>query len=85
MTASQGDIRSWFAEGVAKGHSHMVVVCDTFDHEDFPAFYDSADDARKRVESPGSMERVMEVYYLRDPIDPQISQRRCFNYGPTHD
>jgi hypothetical protein len=83
MAASRADIESWFNSGVAEGHTHMVVVCDTFDHEDFPAYFDSAEDAREKVAKPSSMERIMEVYYLKDPLDEQINQHRCFNYGPA--
>jgi len=82
MGTSRAQIKDWFEQGVAKGHSFMVVVCDTFDWSDFPVYYDSVAEARKRAEQPGSMEKTMEVYYLKDPMDEQLNQRRCFNFGP---
>lgn len=77
------DIRGWFREGVAKGRTHMVIVCDTFSHDDHPEYFDNADDVRKREAGLGSMERVMEVYHLLSPMEEQVTQRRCFNYGPA--
>ena len=38
MAASRGDLKRWFEEGVEEGASHMIVVCDTFDYEDYPVF-----------------------------------------------
>lgn len=35
---TQSQIRDWFQEGVHLGASHLVVVCDTFDHEDYPVY-----------------------------------------------
>jgi dipeptidase len=81
MAASRADITEWFNRGVERGNSHMVIVCDTFDHDDYPVYCDNADEARKKVADPGSMQRVMEVYHLRDPLDEQINKERCFNYG----
>jgi hypothetical protein len=76
------DIREWFEEGLSKGASHMIVVCDTFDHEDYPVFVKPEEDVheKERAYSGRNMQRVMEVYNLRADMDDQLRQRRAFNY-----
>lgn len=65
-TASE--IRVWFKKGVEQGATHMIVVCDTYDHEDYPvyvaeeAFYEVYDQY-----NGVNMQRIMEVYDLSKP------------------
>lgn len=35
MTTTKEQIREWFVEGVKQKATHMVIVCDTFDWEDY--------------------------------------------------
>lgn len=62
MAASFQTIRGWFREAESKGAAYMVVVCDTYDHEDYPIHCEDADEARAKVSAPGEMQGVMEVY-----------------------
>lgn len=82
MTANMNEIRRWFEEGVAKGATHMIVVCDTFDHEDYPVFVKPGEDVREREKAYQwrNMQRVMEVYNLAIDMADQLGQRRAFNY-----
>jgi hypothetical protein len=83
MAASKQDITSWFDEGVKQGATHMIVACDTFDHDDYPVYVKPGEDVRKCedriLKSP--MQRVMEVYKL-DPTrrDTQLAEFRAFHY-----
>jgi hypothetical protein len=36
MAATQEDIRRWLKEAKKEGATHVIVVCDSFDHEDYP-------------------------------------------------
>ena len=45
MAATKDEISSWFDRGVAQKATHMIVVCDTLDHEDYPCFASSDADA----------------------------------------
>jgi hypothetical protein len=74
------EISDWFDRGVARGASHMVVVCDTFDWEDYPVFVSSAAEAKCRYEDSTNMQKGMEVYNLNDPKAEQINERRCVRY-----
>jgi len=81
MATSKQDIREWLERGKAEGATHVIVVCDTFDHEDYPVFVKPGENIRDRVRSPGEMQRVMEVYAIHDDWDKQLNQFRCFNYS----
>jgi hypothetical protein len=82
MTSKQ-DIAAWFDEGVSKGASHMLVICDTFDHEDYPVFVNTASECLQKYKSPGEMQRVMEVYDLQAHKEQQLSERRAMRLPIT--
>jgi hypothetical protein len=82
MAANMSDIKQWFEEGVGEGATHMIVVCDTYDHEDYPVFVKEGEDVREKEKSYNhrEMQRVMEVYNLRMDMGDQLNQHRAFNY-----
>ena len=51
MATTKQVIRRWLKEAKAKGATHMIVVCDTFDHEDYPVFVMPGDNARTTAAS----------------------------------
>lgn len=98
MTATKQDIREWLAREVTpvgqkvKDCTHMLVVCDTFDNEDYPVYIEKSQDIRKvgKVEvnvrkvvaefNGKNMQRVMEVYSFNYDIEDQLSEHRAFHY-----
>ncbi|MEK7640404.1 MAG: hypothetical protein AAB389_00195 [Patescibacteria group bacterium] len=80
--ASKYQIRQWLNEGLAQEATHVIIVCDTFDYEDYPVYVMSGQDARKlKEEYDGkSMQTVMEVYKLSMNLETQLAQLRSFNY-----
>jgi hypothetical protein len=78
MTTKQ-EIGSWFDAGVTKKSAFMIVVCDTFDHDDYPVYVESASDCLTKIKTPGEMQRVMEVYDLTKDKDEQLSEQRAWN------
>ena len=55
MAATRNDIKRWLAEARAQGATHMIVVCDTYDWEDFPVYVRPEEDVReveKRMLAP---------------------------------
>ena len=83
MAASKEDISRWFEEGIASGATHVIVVCDTFDHEDYPVFVDSGNEdvhARASEFDGKHMQRVMEVYSLSLDKAEQMGERSAFHY-----
>lgn len=82
MAATMTDLTTWFDYGVEIGATHMVVVCDTYDYEDYPVYVDPSEDVHA-VEGKfraASMQKVMEVYNLSMSRDAQMRERRAFNY-----
>ena len=79
---SKATIGGWFDRGVAEGATHLIVVCDTFDHSDYPVFVKAGEDAREISDkySGKNMQRVMEVYNLSMDKAKQMDQSRAFNY-----
>lgn len=70
------EIEQCFRTGVAQGSTHMIVVCDTFDYQDYVVFVTSDQDVRKVVPkyqlSAGNMQKVMEVYDLSKGMLEQV-------------
>lgn len=77
---TRDDIRRMLSHA-AERHTHMIVVCDTFDFEDYPVFVEPEEDIKERIHfiNGRSMQRVMEVYDLRKPLEPQIEAVRAWN------
>ena len=64
MAATASDIEGWFASARKQQSSHMIVVCDTYDHDDYPVYCENETECwRKYDEHNGkNMQRIMEVY-----------------------
>lgn len=77
MAATSEDISAWFDRGVEQKARHMLVVCDSFDHDDYPVFTTTDADCLRRYKNPGEMQRVMEVYDLRADKAEQMNERRA--------
>lgn len=78
-------IREWLQRGVQQGATHVLVVCDTFSHEDFPVFvlpdqnvYEQFDAYR----NPERMLSVTEVYCLAADLDAQLALPRTAIFTP---
>lgn len=82
MAATKEDIEGWIKQGQAEGATHLIVVCDTFDYDDYPVFVMPGQDARKEYESRNgkNMQRVMEVYNLSKDIEDQLKQYRAMEF-----
>lgn len=83
MRTTQQDIKAWFEAGVKKNATHMLVVCDSFDHIDYPVyvmFGDSVNKKEKEYTNEKKMSKVMEIYNLKKDMYPQLDQTRCFEY-----
>ncbi len=83
MPTTREDLREWVEKGQAEGATHMIVMCDTFDHDDYPVYVKKDEDVRE-VEaeySAKSMQNVMEVYFLDGDIEDQLAMRRSFTYA----
>lgn len=81
-TTTKEDIRRWFESGKSQKATHMIIVCDTYDHEDYPVFVNEDQDVKEREAyyEHEHMQRVMEVYNLSMNMDEQLIKSRNFQY-----
>lgn len=82
MPTTRSDLDKWFRSGLALGATHMIVVVDTFDYEDYPVYVLPNQSVREKVATYNDkpMQRIMEVYNLGMDRDSQINSYRVFNY-----
>jgi len=78
MAATHADITGWVTRP-PEGTKFVVVVCDTFDHEDYPVHCETAEKCRATVAKPGGMQRVMEVYDLSKDVPSQLREHRAWH------
>ena len=62
--------------------THMLVVCDTFDWEDYPVYVTKDEDVRKKYDEYNgpNMQKVMEVYSYSHNLEDQLNEGRAFHY-----
>ena len=83
MTSTE-EIRGWLNGSLGnkpENATHMIVVCDTFDWDDYPVYGCSPEEVWDKIDNPGEMQRVMEVYDFNAPLEPQLKVFRA-NYPP---
>lgn len=82
MATTKNDIREWLERGKTQDATHVIVVCDTFDHGDYPVMVKSGQDPREIYDKYNGkdMQRVMEVYKLNMDWETQLNQSRSFNF-----
>jgi hypothetical protein len=78
MRTTKEDIKRW----IKRGKDNGIVVCDSFDYEDYPVYVKPGENVRgiEKKYMGKEMQMVMEVYNLSLDIDKQMNERRSFNY-----
>lgn len=73
-------IEEWFDDGVAQNKSHLLVVCDTFDYDDYPV-YTTKDKLNETIEKYDGkdMQKIMEIYDLSKDKLTQLNTARCWS------
>jgi len=82
MTTKE-DIRGWLKRAKKEKATHMLVVCDSFDYEDYPVFVMKGEDVHEVIKEKcrsDNMQRLMEVYNLSKDLEKQLNEQRSFNY-----
>ena len=79
MATSKNDIREWLSRAKPTD-THMLVVCDCWDYEDFPVFVRAEDDIDAMISKYSTnMCRVMEVYNLKMDAESQLDEFRAWH------
>lgn len=81
MAATKKLIRGWFQDGVDKGATHMIVVCDIFNYMDYPVYVQPNQEASEVAANihGRNMQKVMEVYDLSMDIESQLEEARAWH------
>lgn len=82
MATTQADIRVWLAHAKKIKATHVIIVCDTFDYEDYPVYVAPNESVREKYNKycNENMQRVMEVYSLKKDIEAQLNEARAFHF-----
>jgi len=77
MPATIKDIRRWIKDAQEQNATHLIVVCDTFDWEDYYIAVKPDQDLQAVITAHDgpNMQKVMEIYDLSLDINTQISRR----------
>ena len=80
MSTTMEDIREWLGRR-ERHHTHMIVVCDEFDHEDYPMWVDGSLSCQEVVDmiNRQPMQRIIEVYNLGEDLETQLNEIRAYN------
>lgn len=83
MAASYETLANWFDRGIEQEATHMIIVVDEFDYNDYAMYHTgTAEEIKRKVEiiNQQNMQRVMGVYNLAKDKKEQFDQHRCWEY-----
>lgn len=83
MAATREEISAWLDEMYDnERYSHMFVVCDQFDWDDYPVFIKAGLDVREMFDDYNNkdMQKVMEVYSRNKTKYEQLMEERVMNF-----
>jgi len=85
MSTTQNEIRTWLERAKEEGAEYMLVVCDTFDNDDYPVMIKNARQFNKKyADHDGvNMQRIMESYNVNKDWDEQLNRTRCHETPKT--
>jgi len=81
MASSKNDIRMWLDKAARNGATHMLVVVDEGDYEDFPVEIKAGENAAERIERINGAKgvRVIECYKMDADLESQLNERRAYH------
>ena len=81
MTATLQDIKYWIEKAKEKGATHLIVVVDTYDHENYPVYVSEKQDINDEYARimKSEMQGIDEIYNMSMDIDKQLAEHRAFH------
>lgn len=79
---TKNELKEWFETiGSPQQHSHMIVVTDTYDYEDYPVYVKLSENVHDVLAKIGnqSMSKITEIYSYSQSILPQLEEHRAWN------
>lgn len=85
MAASYDDIKRWLYVGNTGKNSHMIVVCDTYDWDDYTVHVLKDENIWEKIEhyNGRNMQKIMEIYNYNLDLEEQLNQGRAYNIEPV--
>jgi len=84
MAVSKSEIRDWLTNKNLKPENatHMIVVCDTFDYDDYPVYVVKGESVKAKEDTHNNknMQKVVEIYSFNYDIEKQLNEYRAFHY-----
>lgn len=78
MEASYNNIKSCLYAGDNGEYSHLLIVCDTFDYEDYPVYIKKDEDIKGKIlQYSQNMQKVMEVFNYSIDLEYQLAETRA--------
>lgn len=80
---TKNEIYEWLKDAKKKKATHVLILCDSFDYEDYPVYVFKGQNVRDVIKEKckaDNMQRLMEVYNLSMDIEKQLKEHRSFNY-----
>ena len=79
-SSTYGEIRRMVKNGINKGYSHVIIVCDTFDYEDYPVYVKKDEDIHSIISKYNkNMQKIMEIYNYDMDIEKQLNENRAYH------
>lgn len=78
---TKDDLRAWLDESQSMGATHLLIVCDTFDWDDYPVRvmpYHNVREIAKKYDGV-NMQKIMECYDLSKDLEAQLAEPRARN------
>ena len=74
----------WFDLGIQEGKRYLIVVCDTFEYNDYPVYVAEGEDFYKKYDKLDGkyMQKIMEVYDLKMDRETQLKEWRAHHEPP---
>ena len=78
---TKNEIKNWFQQGVDTKATHMIIVCDTFDYEDYPVYVKQDEKVSEVLPKydRSNMQKIMEVYDLSLDMKMQLEESRAYH------
>ena len=72
MAAYQDEVDDWVEIAKDRGATHVISVCDTFDHDDYPVYVMPGEDLeeKKKHFDGVNMQRINEVITIEQVVIP---------------
>ena len=79
-TTTKNAIRKWFRDGEKRGFSHLIIVCDTFENEDYPVYVSATANVHEVIKKyDNDMQHIMEVYSYALDLKTQLTEGQAYH------